>query len=135
MLSVKVINYFFDSYSGTFALVFLLQKRRWISWTIMNAFEEEETYFLLDTQNYLELESFFKYCFSNVAIVWERGKEVLQHLNYKLIMIVIPSILCLVSLVVCLNAVKRCKDVTFCLIAFKVKYTNLTEKISLLLKH
>lgn len=33
------------------------------------------------------------------------GNKVLQHLNYKLI---IPSILLLVSLVVCLKAVKRC---------------------------
>lgn len=40
-----------------------------MSWTILNAFKEEKTYFLLDAQNYPEHESFFKDCFSNVAIV------------------------------------------------------------------
>lgn len=59
---------FSNTYSRTLFLV-LLQKWRWISWTILNALEEEKTYFLLDTQNYLEHESFFKYCFSNIAIV------------------------------------------------------------------
>lgn len=61
----------------------------------MNAFKEEKTHFLLDTQNYLEHEGFFKYCLPNVAIVLgrARGNEVLQHLNYKLIIIVLPYIL------------------------------------------
>lgn len=39
----------------------------------------------MDTENYLEHESFFKYCLLNVAIVLGRvrGDEVLQHLNYS----------------------------------------------------
>lgn len=38
----------------------------------------------------------------------EEGNEVLQHLNYKLVIILIPSLLWLVSLMVCPNAVKKC---------------------------
>lgn len=61
---------------------------------------------LLDTPNYLEHESFFKYCLSNVAVVLGRENEILWHLNYKLMVIALPYILRLVSLVVCLSAVR-----------------------------